>query len=351
MRYIINNEKSIRNEAERKAARKIIGKQIRRLDRITRNYPKPVVVDFYFNMADRNTYLLSAVINLKGDMIYLKEKDQNIEAVIHSLFDRMKLTLSRKIHKERKEYLHRRKQRQYAAFIENLPELQELKKEETRPVFNQLLKIILNDVARYIRQRIKSAEMTTAVKRGRFKIQELLDELYMRIYDRIDSIPEDEIKVRTWLYHLADEILQEKFREIEFEDQHFEQLEKIVDAEYRSMEESFTADGEQEIIPLDEADGYEQMADWYSAEDLVYGEDEDTLLDELTLKLNQEEINTFMEKELAKLPLYKRTIMDLHLISQMSVDEIAEIKQISPTEVEAVLREVNADLIRKFTSL
>jgi RNA polymerase sigma factor (sigma-70 family) len=351
MRYIINNEKSIRNEAERETARKVIGKQVRRLDRITRNYPKPVVVDVYFNMADRNTYLVSAVVNLKGDMIYLKEKGQNIEAVLHSLFDRMKLTLSRKIHKEKREYLYKRKTLQHAAFMENLPELQDLRKETTRPVFNQLLKIILNDVARYIRRRIKSAEMTTAVKRGRFKIQELLDELYMRIYDRIDSIPGDEIKTRAWLYHLADEILQEKFREIEFEDHHFEDLDKIVDAEYRSLEESFTIDGEQEIIPVEELDGFEQMEDLYSAEDLVYGEDENTLLDELTLKLNQEEIHTFIEKELAKLPLFKRTIMDLHLIGQMSVDEIAEIKQISPTEVEAVLREVNADLIRKFTTL
>ncbi|MFO7932572.1 MAG: hypothetical protein R6U78_00705 [Bacteroidales bacterium] len=57
MRYILHNEKSIRNEAEREAARKIIGRQIRRLDWITRSYPKTVVVDFYFNMADRKTYV------------------------------------------------------------------------------------------------------------------------------------------------------------------------------------------------------------------------------------------------------------------------------------------------------
>jgi len=42
--------------------------------------------------------------------------------------------------------------------------------------------------------------------------------------------------------------------------------------------------------------------------------------------------------------------MDLYLINQMSVEEIAEIKQISVTEVEAVIREVNAGLIKNSTS-
>ena len=124
-----------------------------------------------------------------------------------------------------------------------------------------------------------------------------------------------------------------------------------MDAEYRSLEESFTVDAENEIIPLEEIDGYEEMTDMYSAEDLIYGEDENSLLDEITLRINQEEINALIEKELAKLPVFKRTIMDLYLVNQMTVQEIAGIKQISDTEVEAVIREVNTGLKRKLSFL
>ncbi|HER08782.1 MAG TPA: hypothetical protein ENO20_07705 [Bacteroides sp.] len=351
MKCIIHNEKSIISEHERLKARAIVDRQIERMGKITRNYPKTVVADLYFNAADKNNYIVSAVVNLKGEMVYIKEKGPNVESLLHALFDRMRLTVSKKIHKERKAFLYKRKNQQYESFMDHLAELQELRREEDKTIFNQLLKIILDDVSGYMRRRIKSAEMTTAIRRGKFKIQELLDELYVRIYDKFDQIPAGEQQIRTWLYYLADEILEEKFRELEFEETHFEQLDKLVDAEYRSLEESFTVDAENEIIPLEEIDGYEEMTDMYSAEDLIYGEDENSFLDEITLRINQEEIHALIEKELAKLPVFKRTIMDLYLVNQMTVQEIAGIKQISDTEVEAVIREVNTGLKRKLSFL
>jgi DNA-directed RNA polymerase specialized sigma24 family protein len=351
MKYIINNEKSIKSEKERANAERIIAKQVDRLERITRTYPKPVTLDLYFNAVNRDRIMVSAVVNLKGDIIYLKEKGDDLDALLYSLFDRMKLTISKRIHKERKDYLYKRKNQQYEAFMENLMELQELKKEKERELFSHLLQIILNDVAKYVRRRIKSAEMTTAVKRGKFKVQELLDELYALIYDRIEQVPGDEKKTRAWLYHQADEILQEEFREIEFEEDNFEQLDRLVDAEYRSMEETITMDAENEVVLMEDLDDYEQIAERYAAEGLNYEEDENSLLDEITLRLNLEEIHSFIEKELAKYPLFKRTIMDLYLINQMSVEEISEIKRISATEVEAVIREVNAELKRKLAFL
>ncbi|HDS07765.1 MAG TPA: hypothetical protein ENO05_09075 [Bacteroides sp.] len=351
MNYIIHNEKSIKNRHVRSEAREIIRKQMDRMGRITRGYPKAAVADIYFNAVGGSNYQVSVVVNLKGDMIYLKQKGSDMEALLHALFDRMRLTVSKNIHKERKEYLYRRKDRQSAAFMDHLAGLQELKREKDRMVFNQLLKIILGDVAGYVKRRIKSAEMTTAINRGKFKIQELLDELYLKIYDRFDQVPEGKQEARAWLFHQADEILKEKFREIDFEESHFEQLDRLVDAEYQSLEEGFTVDAENEIIPVEELDDAGQVPDRYSAEDLIYGEDEESLLDEITLRLNQEEIHTFIERELAKLPVFKRTIMDLYLVNQMTVEEIAGIKQVSETEVEAVVREINADIKRKLAFL
>ena len=88
MKYIINNEKSIKNTRERSRAKEIIKRQMGRLERITGNYPKPVTVDFYFNTVDRNEMMVSAVVNLRGDIIFLKEKGQQMEALLHDLFDR-----------------------------------------------------------------------------------------------------------------------------------------------------------------------------------------------------------------------------------------------------------------------
>jgi DNA-directed RNA polymerase specialized sigma24 family protein len=43
--------------------------------------------------------------------------------------------------------------------------------------------------------------------------------------------------------------------------------------------------------------------------------------------------------------------MDLYLINQMTAEEIAEVKQISIGEVEAVIREVNQELKKELSSL
>jgi DNA-directed RNA polymerase specialized sigma24 family protein len=136
--------------------------------------------------------------------------------------------------------------------------------------------------------------------------------------------------------HLADQVLEEQLRELDFEKKYFEELESFI---------------EQEDIPVEEVEDFSSMADWYSARSLFQADNEDSILDELTLKLNQDEIHRAIEYELAKLPFFKRTIMDLYLINQMAVEEIAELKGITVTEAEAVIREVSGTLVRKLSSM
>jgi DNA-directed RNA polymerase specialized sigma24 family protein len=283
--------------------------------------------------------------------VLIKEKGNNIETCINILFDRLKVTLSKKINKERKEYLYRRKNNQMIALNESLEEIISTKVNETRELFNQLLKILMNDIAKYMKRRIKSAELTSAIRRGRFTLQELLDELYLLIYDRIYDIPRDPLKSNIWLYRLADDFLDRKLNEIKFEKENFERLESLVEAEYASMEESFTVDADEEIIPMEELDGYEQMANMYAVSDFFVDEDENSLLDEITLKVNQEQIHQIIERELSKLPLLKRTILDLYLLSQMTIGEISSIKNISEAEVESIIDEVSKDLKLKLYSV
>ena len=185
--------------------------------------------------------------------------------------------------------------------------------------------------------------MTTAIKRGKFKKQEILDEVYLYVYDQLDEIPGDEGSTRIWLYQITDKILEEKFKEIEFEQKNFQRLAEIVDAEYASLEENFTVDAEEEIIPLEEIDEYENQSD-LSMATILYEEDEDSILDELTLNLNKQDIRGLLEQELTKLPVYERTIMEYYLINQMSVNEIAEIKKMQVDEIEKMITRVCEDL-------
>lgn len=346
MQYKIHNAKSIENKDCRNKARKIINRQILRVRNIAGNYPKPLLLNIYFNKSDRVNYVVSCTIKMKEGMVYVKEKGDNIESILHVVFDKLKVVLNKKINKERKEYLRKYKSKQHLIFNEYLPELQELKKTDTRDTFNQLLKILLSDVAKYVRRRIKSAEMTTAINKGRFKRQEILDDIYLQVYDQLDEIPGDQGNTRIWLYRIADHIMEDHFKEIDFERKNIERLTEIVSSEYARMEEEYTVDAEEEIIPLEELDEYESQSD-LSMATMLYDEDENSILDELTLKINKRDIQILIEKELAKLPVFERTVMDFYLTNQMSVEEIAEIKNIPVWDIENVTSRICQDLKQK----
>lgn len=350
MKYVIHNEKVIRNKRSRDNALKVIDKQVERLGRFVEQYPKPLTLDIYFNQYNKTTYIVSAFIKLKEGVVYVKDKGTDLPPTIYLLFNKLRIALNKRINKERKEYLYKRKDRRFEAVMEYAGELKQYKKDHSKELFHELLKVLLSDVARYIRRRMKSAEMTTAVKKGKFKVQEILDELYLMAYDRLNEVPGNG-GINTWLYQLADEVLDKHLKEIEFEQSHLEQLSKIVDQENKDMDEQFTIDAEEEIIPLEELDDYSQQIGMYHANELFTEDDENSILDELTYQYNKKDIHNFIEKELLKFPVYKRNIMDLYLLHQMTIADIAEIKRMTSTEIEAVIAEVGYYLRRKLSIL
>lgn len=343
MQYLIHNEKSIETKEQRKRIKETIKKQVQRLNTIEGNYPKPLLVNIHINKSDRINYTVSCSIKMKEGIVFVAEKGDNIEAIVYTLFDKLQVALNKKINKERKYYIRKTRNKHARIFNEHLTELQNLKQTNTRETFNDLLKVLLSDIAKYVKRRISSAEMTTAIKRGKFKKQEILDEIYLHVYEHLDDLPGDEGFTRIWLYQITDRILREKLKEIEFEKENFLRLAEIVDAEYASMEENFTVDAEEEIIPLEELDEYENQSD-LSMATILYEEDEDSILDELTLNINKNDIRGLLEQELTKLPVYERTIMEYYLINQMSIHEIAEIKKFPENEIEKVIHRVCADL-------
>ena len=350
MRYKIHNAICIKDKDVRKNAKVLIKEQITRIERIVKSYPKNLLVDFHFNQDDRLSYSFSALINLKEGIVFVKEKGENIESIIFLLFDKFKLQLSKKIHKERKNYLRRQRQNRISDFMDHFPDLQESKKEESIDLSNQLLSIILREISEYVNRRLKSAEITSAVKRGKFKLQEILDEIYLIAYNKIPDIPEKALHNTAWIYHIADEYLAELFQEVKFENKNIKRLRDLVEKDYASNQETYTINADKKIIPLEDLDGYEELSQEYMANDLFLGDTENSILDEITLKLNQQQINDILKKEINKLPLYKRTIIDLFLIDQMDIDEISSIKKVLNSEVEAVINEVSKDLERKLLS-
>jgi len=351
MKYKIYNDSIIKQNDVRIHCKNLIEKQVSHLDHYSSAYPKELVLNLHFNSVAKDKYIITATIRLKHNTLIVKQSGDNIESIIYALFDRLKPALNKRLYKQRNEHSKHAKDKRIKSFSENLPELIELKNENSDDLLKDILKLLLNDIAKYTYRRLKTAEMTSSIKKGMFKTQELLDEIYLIVYERLEEIPTGEDEILVWLHKIVDEYLAEKFQEMEFENEHFDSIENILEKEYQSMEEEYTIDADYDIVAMEELDEYEAPYHLYSLNQLGYEDDEHYLLDQLILKMNEKELHAMIEKELIKLPVLKRTIIDLYLLEQMTAKEIAHIKGISISEVEAVINEVISQLKKKFSSL
>lgn len=347
MNYKIRNEQIIKNKRERTRLKELIDDKIEKISSLNNNELKNINVEFYIDRIKNRNYQLSAIIKTRNDVFLLQEERMNPTDYILPLYNKIEVKLNKKIHKDKKFKLKCQQTRQSQVLSKNIPHLKRLKIEGSKELFDRLLKILLTQLPDYIRRRLKSAQAVNYIKKDKYSLQELIDELFLIIYDNIDEIPSEADKSRIWLYRKTDEFLNEKLKEADFEKEHKEYLGKLMESEYENMEETFSIDAEYEIIPTEELDDYKWLTEKYSAIDLLVSEDEESILSDIMLNFNRDQINSIIQKELLGLPVMKRTIMDLHLIDQMSVEEIASIKNLSKIEVEAVIREVTLTLKKK----
>ncbi len=351
MKYQLHNPDIVENRKDKARLHARLDDMSARLGTLLQDDSPEPVLHVYLDQIEGGEYLVYFIIRLDSGVVFSKERSSEILAMLDKLFERTKYKLKRKIRNQRQAYLQKKKEKEKSELKEHRQELEELRKPETRQSFNELVNILLGDVTRYMRQRLRSARMTTAIGQEDISLNDLLGELYLMIYERMDEMPADERQSRLWMYQLADELIDKHTGEGGFEEQKLNHLPDIVEDNYKDMQEDFTVDADQELTLVEELENHLEPKDQYNLYDLLYEEDEETMLDEIALQYNREEINSIIEKELAKLPVFKRTIMDLYLLSQMNIHEIAQIKGVSKEKVDEVITEVSQELRTRLISM
>ncbi len=205
-----------------------------------------------------------------------------------------------------------------------------------------LLEALLPSLESYINRRIFIAERDNKVNKGEFNAKDIIDELYVHLFEHFDSKPHD-IDMISWIYQKAGEILKDKVHEELEANEEVNDLDEYVDKEYESMRENYGMNTEGKEMPLEELEGMRttKPMEMYSADEVLTGAVEDEQINRIYASVNKAEIDQIIEREISKMPSLKHNIIDLYLIEQMSTDEIATIKKLP---VEKVNKEINEGL-------
>jgi RNA polymerase sigma factor (sigma-70 family) len=351
---ISSNPKGI-HKYELNQVSELLGKKAEKLKKYLKKYRKTITVEVHLKHAGKGMYALSLIADLKSKPIIIKEKGDNLLKLVTEAFEKFKLALIRQLTVERKKFSRRRLLDEFERYREIHQPLTELKKEDDSEVFVALLKKALPGLRGYLRRKVKTAQLSYTLRVKAKKAADLVDELYLRLYNKYNGHIDNFQDFQKWLYNEADRLVDEII-ETEKGRTSKESVEQLLKYSNRELEEIYSVDGDGEYVMLDEIndptyhsgdplfdEGIEQYYEIFSDEEeiakgILNKTEDDLSLHELEMNIHHL-LNTFDAKD--------QSIFDLYMFEHLELEDIAVIKDIEVTKVEETINRIKETLKQK----
>ncbi|MBJ2175685.1 sigma-70 family RNA polymerase sigma factor [Aureibaculum sp. A20] len=218
------------------------------------------------------------------------------------------------------------------------PDLVQLKKEEDKKSFNELVLKILPEINKYIVGRLNSAIKNGHFSKNKYKPDDFIDQLFIEIYDHIDAF-DNQKDFYLWLFKKTNALLEDTIEEEEFDNLFLKNIDIYTKPEWDEMEENYTVDAGGDLLLIEELDDISYNHNDYTLNHVFIENKEDKLVKKLDKELSKERIHTQIAMVLQKLPMAMNTVFELFTNYKFTAKEIAEIRNSSVTEVEKLLED------------
>jgi RNA polymerase sigma factor (sigma-70 family) len=216
--------------------------------------------------------------------------------------------------------------------------------------FKKLINKMLPALRTYIARRLNMAHSTGLINKYGISPEEVIDVVYLTLYDRVEQEQKHAADLETWVYQVVDEVLDAQLMEKIFESEHLIYLQKMEDLELSGLEEKYSVDAEGELIMDEELDDVSYQQKLYNPADFL--QDTDTLesIENQLSEYDKIKMHDEIQRYLIPLAEEERTIFDLFWIVGLSMKQIARIKKISVPQVENILKRVGAHIRKKLSN-
>lgn len=210
------------------------------------------------------------------------------------------------------------------------------KKQNEKSLFNNLLLRDLYQVKRYAAKRLATALSKGALPKGKYKVDDLIDQLFIVVYDDFNQIKAAE-NLHSWLFKKIDELLEESIVDEEFDDQFLKNIDDYSLPEWNEMEEKYSTDADGDLIMIDELDDISYPKNDYVLNHVFIENDQKEFFEKLDKDLSDESKRKHTNMVLYYLPLPVRAVFELAVEYQFSLADIATIRNQSLEEVQELL--------------
>jgi len=225
--------------------------------------------------------------------------------------------------------------------MKTIDNLKIYKKEGNIKEFNKLINKLLPNLEKYIKHKIKIYETKNKLPVNFYSPTDILADVYLKIYHRISEIP-DEKKLKIELFKLADNII-ESYVKKENTIRKKIDIDKILKEEIDYLKEEITVTADGEVVLVNELtdEDIEYMQKEFKPK--IYLFDFNTQIDfakSLGLTpddFKDEKLRAIFGSIYGQLPETIRRVLDLNSLGGLTYDEIAEIMDIQPKQVENII--------------
>lgn len=226
-------------------------------------------------------------------------------------------------------------------------DLVQLKREDKKEEFNSLLLKLMPEVKRYIKRNLNTAMSKHLIPRGKYKPEDIMDQLFIEVYDHFDEIKSKE-DFHTWLFKKADSLLDEIKTDEEFDTLFIDNIDSYAQTEWDAMAEKFSVDGDGDYVMMEELDDISYRKHDYILKNIFLEDSGSDMMAKLDKELGKESIRKHTDMVLHHLPADMRTVFELFTEHQFEAAEISKILNREIREIEQLLEDARSSLETTF---
>ncbi|TYB79485.1 RNA polymerase sigma factor [Bizionia myxarmorum] len=234
--------------------------------------------------------------------------------------------------------------KEFRLFVtETYTNLRQLKNEGNQTSFNDLVLKIMPQIRQYV-----NTQLNTAIRKGHFsknkhKADEIIDQLFIEIYDHIDDVKQAE-DFYLWLFKKTNDLLDDIIVEEEFDEFFFKNIDDYTKPEWDEMQEKYSIDGGGDLIMVEELNDSSYNHNDYTLNHVFIENDENDWIKKIDKDLTSEDIQHHIAMVLYNLPSPMRTVFELATQQHLELDEIAQLRNSTFDEVEQLLTDAKKAL-------
>ncbi len=225
-----------------------------------------------------------------------------------------------------------------------IAELTEYKSTNNIKEFGKVLSKFIPSLRKYIRTKLKVAEAKKKIPKGMYTPDDILDEIYLKVFNEFGDTDKDAGALKLKLFTLTNELLKEKLKTEDWRTRKID-IDELLKNELKTLEEEFTVDADGDFVMMDELEDISYKQEEFEPNLIILekSQEEDLIK---SLELEGKEIPDDMEKRKALGQLYSelselsQAVLDLYAFGNLTIEEIAEVQNMKVEDVEKLITKI-----------